>query len=80
MDLLLFYRNYLPLFYNVFRGKAMLQRQEIKPHPIISRLIRASMPETLRMESVLVPSMSPPLPWTGIMEGGYLLSKTFIVR
>lgn len=36
--------------------------------------------ETLTFDVRLLPSYSPPLPWTSIHSGGYLITKTNFIR
>ncbi|XP_020292471.1 DNA-directed RNA polymerase, mitochondrial isoform X2 [Pseudomyrmex gracilis] len=71
----------IPAFYLLFRTKAgNILREEIKPHPHLHRLYKESHPEMLTFETVLLPTLSPPRPWTNINSGGYLFSKTSFVR
>ncbi|KAK0181415.1 hypothetical protein PV327_003703 [Microctonus hyperodae] len=74
-------KRFLPAFYTLFRstGKKHLV-EEIKPHPILSKLYRESQIETLDFDTTLVPSLCPPRPWTSINSGGYMLLKTDVVR
>lgn len=53
---------------------------QIKPHPSLSRLYRDAQLETLTFEPVLLPSLSPPVPWYSIRNGGYLVSDAKIIR
>lgn len=78
--LLYLLRKFLPILYNVFRGKGKLVRQEIKPHPLLPRLVRESLVPTLYMDSNLTPCICPPLPWSDVLHGGYLLTKTPVMR
>jgi DNA-directed RNA polymerase, mitochondrial len=70
----------MPAFYHVFRNYGYLIKQEVKPHPILARLYRESVPINLVMETSLIPSYSPPLPWINYHHGGYIITKTPIMR
>ncbi|KAK0087015.1 hypothetical protein PV325_001969 [Microctonus aethiopoides] len=74
-------KRLLPAFYTLFRssGKKHLV-EEIKPHPILSKLYRESQPETLNFDTSLIPSICPPRPWSSMHSGGYMLLKTDVIR
>ncbi|KAB0793054.1 hypothetical protein PPYR_12674 [Photinus pyralis] len=74
------HKNFLPSFYTIFRSQGRLVKEEVKPHPILSRLYRASVPETLTFSPNEVPMMCPPVPWTSVKSGGYLVSPCEVVR
>lgn len=70
----------LPAFYRVYRHQGYKVLEEIKPHPVISKLFRAAGEEDILFDITLVPMLSPPLPWTSYQAGGYLMSKTDFIR
>lgn len=73
--------RFLPAFYTLFRTiSAKHLVEEIKPHPILSKIYRESQPETLNFDSILVPPECPTRPWSSIKTGGYLLLRSEIVR
>uniref|UniRef100_A0A1B0BRN9 DNA-directed RNA polymerase n=1 Tax=Glossina palpalis gambiensis TaxID=67801 RepID=A0A1B0BRN9_9MUSC len=72
--------NLLPAFYTLFRNQKRIVQEEVKPHPILSRLFRASCQQTLTFDSNLVPMLCPPQPWVNPHNGGYLLNKTDLIR
>ncbi|XP_022917116.2 DNA-directed RNA polymerase, mitochondrial [Onthophagus taurus] len=74
------HKNHLPAFYTVFRHQGRIVNEEVKPHPVLSRLHRASMPETLTFPASEVPMRCPPLPWSNLTTGGYLVAPTEFVR
>ncbi|KAK5641981.1 hypothetical protein RI129_010528 [Pyrocoelia pectoralis] len=74
------HKNYLPSFYTIFRSQGRLVKEEVKPHPILSRLYRASVPETLTFSANEVPMLCPPVPWTSVKSGGYLVSPCEMIR
>lgn len=70
----------MPAFYTIYRTQGRLVKEEVKPHPILSKLYRASMPETLTFPAYEVPMKCPPIPWISIETGGYLVSPCDVVR
>lgn len=70
----------IPAFYTLFRNKGNYLSEQIKPHPLVSKLYRKIHLETLTFESHLLPSYSPPSPWISIYLGGYLITKTDFIR
>ncbi|TDG46587.1 hypothetical protein AWZ03_007025 [Drosophila navojoa] len=73
-------QNMLPAFYTLFRNQGRLVKEEVKPHPVLSRLLRASRQQTLTFDSNLVPMLCPPQPWSTPHNGGYLLNKSELIR
>lgn len=73
-------QNLLPAFYTLFRNQGRLVKEEVKPHPVLSRLLRASRQQTLTFDSNLVPMLCPPQPWSTPHNGGYLLNKSELIR
>ncbi|XP_033208635.1 DNA-directed RNA polymerase, mitochondrial isoform X2 [Belonocnema kinseyi] len=71
---------FVPAFYVVFRHKFKFLKEEIKPHPGLTKLYRDSQPEFLRFDANLVPSLSPPKPWSSAQHGGYLITKSSLIR
>ncbi|XP_017063285.2 LOW QUALITY PROTEIN: DNA-directed RNA polymerase, mitochondrial [Drosophila eugracilis] len=73
-------QNLLPAFYTLFRNQGRFVKEEVKPHPVLSRLFRASRQQTLTFDSNLVPMLCPPQPWSTPHNGGYLLNKSELIR
>ncbi|XP_026844287.1 DNA-directed RNA polymerase, mitochondrial [Drosophila persimilis] len=73
-------QNLLPAFYTLFRNQGRLVKEEVKPHPVLSRLLRGSRQQTLTFDSNLVPMLCPPQPWSTPHNGGYLLNKSELIR
>ncbi|XP_060666767.1 DNA-directed RNA polymerase, mitochondrial [Drosophila nasuta] len=73
-------QNLLPAFYTLFRNQGRLVKEEVKPHPVLSRLLRASRQQTLTFDANLVPMLCPPQPWSTPHNGGYLLNKSELIR
>lgn len=72
--------NLLPAFYTLFRNHGKLVKEEVKPHPVLARLLRSSKQQTLTFESNLVPMLCPPQPWSTPVNGGYLLNRSELIR
>jgi len=70
----------LPAFYTVFRGQCQHVKQEIKPHPVLSKLYQLSEPSDLIFDVTMIPMLSPPVPWTSINCGGYIAAKADLIR
>ncbi|XP_059474955.1 DNA-directed RNA polymerase, mitochondrial [Neocloeon triangulifer] len=73
-------KHILPAFYSLYRCTGKFSREEVKPHPVVSKLFRGAAPESLQFSTSDVPMLSPPVPWTSIRFGGYLIKSTEIVR
>ncbi|EFA08534.1 DNA-directed RNA polymerase, mitochondrial [Tribolium castaneum] len=74
------HKNNHPAFYTVFRTQGRVLKEEVKPHPVLARLFRASMPETLTFPANELPMFCPPVPWTCVDNGGYLIVPCEVVR
>ncbi|XP_060521264.1 DNA-directed RNA polymerase, mitochondrial [Cylas formicarius] len=74
------HKCWLPAFYTIFRNQSRTVTEEIKPHPELAKLFRAAQPETLTFPANEVPMLCPPVPWTSVDHGGYLLTPCDIVR
>ncbi|XP_046417575.1 DNA-directed RNA polymerase, mitochondrial isoform X1 [Neodiprion fabricii] len=72
--------RYLPAFYTVFRNTRYVITQEIKPHPVLSRIYKQAQLDTLDFDTTDVPSVIPPVPWHTVHHGGYLVAGQKIIR
>lgn len=72
--------NYLPAFYTIFRTQGRMLKEEVKPHPILSRLYKASASEHLTFPTCDLPMLCPPVPWTSVDSGGYLATYCNLTR
>ncbi|XP_069337431.1 DNA-directed RNA polymerase, mitochondrial isoform X17 [Eulemur rufifrons] len=52
----------------------------LKPHPAYMQLLATAAEPTLTFETVDVPMLCPPLPWTSPHSGAFLLSPTKLMR
>lgn len=72
--------NLMPAFYTLFRNHGRKVKEELKPHPILSKLYRGSQQQNLVFESNMVPMMCPPQPWSTPQNGGYIITKADLIR
>ncbi|KOX68053.1 DNA-directed RNA polymerase, mitochondrial [Melipona quadrifasciata] len=70
----------IPEIYTLFRNKETYLSEEIKPHPLVSKLYKTTHLETLTFDTLFFPSYGPPNPWISIYSGGYLITKTDFMR
>ncbi|KAK8776990.1 hypothetical protein V5799_029663 [Amblyomma americanum] len=73
-------KTMVPAFYNIYRTAGMRTKEEIKPHPLLSKMYREASPEELAFDVGLVPMVCPPLPWSDVNSGIFLLTQTPLVR
>lgn len=69
-----------PAFYTIYRNQARAVKEEVKPHPVLVKLFRESQQEHLTFATNLVPMLCPPQPWTTPINGGYLVTKSDLIR
>lgn len=69
----------VPAFYTTFRNRDMKLREEIRPHPLFTKLFRRWHINHLAFATDLVPMVCPPIPWTG-KYGGYLTIQANLLR
>ena len=72
--------NFTPAFYTLFRNQGKFLREELKPHPVLTKLYRGSQQENLTFAVNQVPMLCPPQPWTTSRNGGYLLANSELIR
>nr|CAD7259066.1 unnamed protein product [Timema shepardi] len=70
----------LPAFYTLFRHQGHMLMEEVKPHPVLARLFRGAAQEELVFDVTNVPMLTPPLPWSSMNSGGYLLARANLIR
>lgn len=70
----------MPIVYTLFRNRNLKSREEIRIHPVLITLFRESKLDTLDFIANEVPMLCPPIPWTSINSGGYLMSNSDLVR
>ncbi len=70
-----------PAIFRVFRRRSNLhQFEEIKPLPALFRLFSSDHANHLEFDAVDLPMVVPPVPWTSVKSGGYLLRTSKLVR
>lgn len=72
--------NYVPALYIVFRNRDLISREEIRIHPVVTKLYIESRPEKLSFPSNLVPMLCPPIPWISPTFGGYFITHSDLLR
>lgn len=70
----------VPAFYVIFRSKLKVVKDEIQPHPLLTKIYRECQLETLTFNYDILPSITPPKPWYNIEKGGYLINKSSLIR
>uniref|UniRef100_A0A7G3AR83 DNA-directed RNA polymerase n=1 Tax=Lutzomyia longipalpis TaxID=7200 RepID=A0A7G3AR83_LUTLO len=73
-------QNLSPAFFTIYRNQGRHMKEEVKPHPVLSKLFRGSQQEMLTFDANLVPMMCPPQPWNTPNQGGYLVTKSELIR
>lgn len=69
-----------PAFYTIYRNQARAVKEEVKPHPVLVKLYRESQQEHLTFPTNLVPMLCPPQPWSTHINGGYLVTRSDLLR
>ncbi|XP_052021283.1 DNA-directed RNA polymerase, mitochondrial isoform X2 [Apodemus sylvaticus] len=70
----------IPVLYHVYSFRSYRQVGILKPHPAFTQLLETAAEPTLTFETTEVPMLCPPLPWTSLHSGAYLLSSTKLMR
>lgn len=73
-------QDFIPVLYHVYSFRSYRQVGILKPHPAFTHLLETAAEPTLTFETTEVPMLCPPLPWTSLHSGAYLLSSTKIMR
>lgn len=73
-------KTMVPALYNIYRTAGVRTKEEIKPHPLLSKMYREASLEELAFDVGLVPMVCPPLPWSDVNSGIFLLTQTPLVR
>ncbi|XP_073977527.1 mitochondrial RNA polymerase isoform X2 [Rhodnius prolixus] len=70
----------LPAFYTVYKYSNHAVKEEVKPHPLLARLLRGACLPYLSFNVTEVPMVIPPVPWNSLQSGGYVIAKTNFIR
>ncbi|XP_068447589.1 DNA-directed RNA polymerase, mitochondrial isoform X2 [Clinocottus analis] len=70
----------IPILYHMYAFRSMRQIGFIKPHPILTQIQREAVETKLTFDSYVMPMLCPPVPWTSVKFGAYLLTTTALMR
>ncbi|KAM7012929.1 DNA-directed RNA polymerase, mitochondrial [Tautogolabrus adspersus] len=73
-------RKLIPILYHMYTFRSTRQVGFIKPHPIITQMQQEAMETKLTFDSYVMPMLCPPMPWTSVKFGAYLLTPTKLMR
>lgn len=75
-----FDRKLIPILYHMYTFRSTRQVGFIKPHPILTQMQQEAMETKLTFDSYVMPMLCPPVPWTSVKFGAYLLTPTKLMR
>lgn len=75
-----FERKRIPILYHMYTFRSTRQIGFIKPHPILIQMQQDAMETKLTFDSYVIPMLCPPVPWTSVKSGAYLLTPTKLMR
>ncbi|XP_032381991.1 DNA-directed RNA polymerase, mitochondrial isoform X1 [Etheostoma spectabile] len=75
-----FDRKLIPILYHMYTFRSTRQIGFIKPHPILTQMQQEAMETKLTFDSYVIPMLCPPVPWTSVKFGAYLLTPTKLMR
>jgi DNA-directed RNA polymerase len=70
----------VPVIFSFYKTDKQKVREEVRPHPIFSRLQKSICGSELIFDVAELPMLCPPLPWISPSTGGYLIMPTPFVR
>ncbi|XP_076880297.1 DNA-directed RNA polymerase, mitochondrial [Brachyhypopomus gauderio] len=73
-------RKLIPVLYHMYAFRSNRQIGFIKPHPILTQMQLEAMETKLTFDSYVMPMLCPPVPWTSVKSGSYLLTPTRLMR
>ncbi|XP_061635358.1 DNA-directed RNA polymerase, mitochondrial isoform X2 [Phyllopteryx taeniolatus] len=73
-------RKRIPILYHMYTFRSNRQVGFIKPHPILTQMQQEAMETKLTFDSSVMPMRCPPLPWTSVKFGAYLLTPAKLMR
>ncbi|XP_023265435.1 DNA-directed RNA polymerase, mitochondrial [Seriola lalandi dorsalis] len=73
-------RKLIPILYHMYTFRSTRQVGFIKPHPILTQMQQEAMETKLTFDSYVMPMVCPPVPWTSVKFGAYLLTPTKLMR
>ncbi|KAI8507836.1 hypothetical protein Bbelb_140760 [Branchiostoma belcheri] len=66
----------IPALYHMYTYRNIKQVGIIKPHPMLVQLVEGAQDTSLVFDSSLLPMLMPPVPWSSVKKGGFLLSPS----
>ncbi|XP_038572158.1 DNA-directed RNA polymerase, mitochondrial isoform X1 [Micropterus salmoides] len=75
-----FDRKLIPILYHMYTFRSTRQVGFIKPHPILIQMQQEAMETKLTFDSYVMPMLCPPMPWSSVKFGAYLLTPTKLMR
>ncbi|XP_031724133.1 DNA-directed RNA polymerase, mitochondrial isoform X3 [Anarrhichthys ocellatus] len=75
-----FERKRIPILYHMYTFRSTRQVGFIKPHPILTQMQQDAMETKLTFDSFVIPMLCPPVPWTSVKFGAYLLTPAKLMR
>ncbi|KAG8003580.1 DNA-directed RNA polymerase [Nibea albiflora] len=73
-------RKLIPILYHMYTFRSTHQIGFIKPHPILTQMQQEAMETKLTFDSYVMPMLCPPVPWSTVKFGAYLLTPTKLMR
>uniref|UniRef100_H2VAF5 DNA-directed RNA polymerase n=1 Tax=Takifugu rubripes TaxID=31033 RepID=H2VAF5_TAKRU len=73
-------RKLIPVLYHMYTFRSTRQIGFIKPHPILSQMQQDATETKLTFDSYVMPMLCPPMPWSSVNFGAYLLTPTKLMR
>ncbi|KAG7513818.1 DNA-directed RNA polymerase, mitochondrial [Solea senegalensis] len=73
-------RKLIPILYHMYTFRSTRQIGFIKPHPILIQMQQEATETKLTFDSYVMPMLCPPVPWTSVKFGAYLLTPTKLMR
>ena len=70
----------VPVIFSFYKSDKLKVREEVRPHPIFSRLQKSICGSELIFDTNELPMTCPPLPWLSPNTGGFLITPTPFVR
>lgn len=72
--------RFVPAFYSIFRYQGVYLIEELKPSPVLTKLFKETHSDYITFDVTMLPMLSPPVPWTNSMSGGYIYTQADFMR
>ncbi|XP_073700227.1 DNA-directed RNA polymerase, mitochondrial [Garra rufa] len=73
-------KKLISILYHMYTFRSSRKIGFIKPHPIVTQILRVATETKLTFDSFVMPMLCPPIPWTSPKSGAYLLTPTKLMR